>query len=263
MSAEFSDADKKQTTTPKPGNKPAWNALAAVFAAIFSIVLGQVFGGAAVWLTSAAVNTFTPFSLDSWLGGTGTQFLFVMYSAVFTLLVLWLFIGRRRSIGLSALGFGRRPRWLDLTYAVIGAGVYLAMFVATAMLAEALLGVNVNQEQEIGFEQAAGGAALALVFISLVVVPPVLEEVIFRGFLFGSLRQKLSLAWASLITSVLFAAPHILASSDGLLWIAAIDTFILSLVLCYLRERTGNLWAPIALHALKNGAAFTFLFVVL
>jgi len=48
----------------------------------------------------------------------------------------------------------------------------------------------------------------------------------------------------------------------GPLYIAALDTFILSLVLIYLREKTGSLWASITLHAVKNGVAFMALFVL-
>jgi membrane protease YdiL (CAAX protease family) len=48
----------------------------------------------------------------------------------------------------------------------------------------------------------------------------------------------------------------------GPLWIGAVDTFTLSLVLVSLREITGNLWAGISLHAAKNGIAFILLFVI-
>ena len=34
-----------------------------------------------------------------------------------------------------------------------------------------------------------------------------------------------------------------------------------NLVLIYLREKTGSLWASITLHACKNGVAFAALFV--
>jgi membrane protease YdiL (CAAX protease family) len=68
---------------------------------------------------------------------------------------------------------------------------------------------------------------------------------------------------AALLTSAIFAAAHLPeGGSGGPLYIAAIDTFILSLVLIYLRIKTGNLWASITLHALKNGVAFVALFVL-
>ena len=46
------------------------------------------------------------------------------------------------------------------------------------------------------------------------------------------------------------------------LWIGALDTFILSLFLVFLREATGNLWAGITLHATKNLVAFITLFII-
>ena len=48
----------------------------------------------------------------------------------------------------------------------------------------------------------------------------------------------------------------------GPLYIAAIDTFILSLFLIYLREKTGSLWSSMTLHATKNGVAFMVLYVL-
>jgi hypothetical protein len=61
--------------------------------------------------------------------------------------------------------------------------------------------------------------------------------------------------WAAIIiTSLLFGAVH------GQ-WNVAIDVFVLSLVLCSLREVTGNIWAGVLLHMLKNGLAFYLLFI--
>ena len=70
--------------------------------------------------------------------------------------------------------------------------------------------------------------------------------------------------WGAVIgTSLLFAAGHLAeGGSAGLLYIAAIDTFSLSLVLIYLREKTDGLWASMTLHALKNGIAFVALFAL-
>jgi membrane protease YdiL (CAAX protease family) len=97
-----------------------------------------------------------------------------------------------------------------------------------------------------------------------VVLPPVVEETVFRGFLFTGIRNRLKPVAAALITSLLFAVPHLLESgqSGSLLWVAGIDTFTLSLVLCYLRHKTDSLWPGIFLHALKNGIAFVALYVV-
>jgi membrane protease YdiL (CAAX protease family) len=61
----------------------------------------------------------------------------------------------------------------------------------------------------------------------------------------------------------LFAVAHLqFGSGAPLLWIAAIDTFVLSLFLIYLKDKTDSLWAPILLHMLKNFIAFMALFVL-
>src|SRR5690606_18538260 len=123
--------------------------------------------------------------------------------------------------------------------------------------------IDFEQNQQIGFETAKTAAQLALVFVSLVVIPPIVEEILFRGFLYKGLRTKWPKWLSTLVVSVLFAIAHLqFGSGAPLLWVAAIDTFALSLVLVYLREKTNGLSAPILLHAFKNAIAFTLLFII-
>jgi membrane protease YdiL (CAAX protease family) len=76
------------------------------------------------------------------------------------------------------------------------------------------------------------------------------------------LKKGLNVFWACAITSSLFAIAHLqVGSGEPLLWSAAVDTFVLSLILIYLREKTGSLWTSVGLHSLKNFIAFLGLFV--
>ena len=93
-----------------------------------------------------------------------------------------------------------------------------------------------------------------MAFLTLVVIAPVAEETIFRGYLLGKLRKFVPVWLAILATSVLFGAVH------GA-WNLAIDTFALSVVMSLLRQNTGSLWASILLHMTKNGIAFYILFI--
>jgi membrane protease YdiL (CAAX protease family) len=52
-----------------------------------------------------------------------------------------------------------------------------------------------------------------------------------------------------------------LIAGASLQWNVAADTFALSLVLCTLRQITGNIWAGVLLHMIKNGIAYYFLFI--
>jgi membrane protease YdiL (CAAX protease family) len=62
---------------------------------------------------------------------------------------------------------------------------------------------------------------------------------------------------AVLVTSLFFGAAHLELGTGGpIVWAAAIDTFLLSVVLCFLRERTGALYAGMAVHMVNNLIAF-------
>jgi len=121
--------------------------------------------------------------------------------------------------------------------------------------------INYNQKQDLGFNSVAGSNQMVLVFISLVILPPIAEEIMMRGLLFSGLRTRLKLLPAMVITSALFAVAHLeFGSGNALLWTAAMDTFILSLVLCFLREKTHSLIPGMILHGLKNCIAFVYLY---
>lgn len=190
--------------------------------------------------------------------------MFVFVAAV-EALAIWLtyaFLKLRRQ-GFRDIGFDQ-PKAQYIVYAVAGFAMYFLFYLMTVILAKALVpSLDLNQEQEIGFSKTASGMSLLPAFVSLVVLPPLVEEIVARGFLFGGLRRHLQFIPAAIITSILFAAAHLGEASEGLLWVGALDTFILSIVLCYLREKTGSLWPSIGLHALKNGLAFIILFNIL
>ena len=137
------------------------------------------------------------------------------------------------------------------------------MLIVTGLVSVLIPSINLDQQQQIGFDHATGLVSLTLVFVSLVILPPIVEEIMVRGFLFSGLRSKLGVLASALIASFLFATAHLqLGSGEPPLWIAAIDTFLLSMALIALRIRTGALWAGVLVHALKNGVAFAYLFVL-
>lgn len=158
----------------------------------------------------------------------------------------------------------RRPKGSDALYSLAAFPVYVLIFLVLTVIIKALVpSLNLEQVQDLGFNGSYSGLQLIIIGLALVVLSPLTEEVIFRGLLYGSLKRTVPLIWAAVVTSLIFAAGHLPeGGSAGPLYIAAIDTFVLSLVLVYLREKTGGLWASIGLHALKNCIAFLAVFHV-
>lgn len=153
------------------------------------------------------------------------------------------------------IGLKNWPRWLDLLLAPAGFLVYLlisGLLVWFAM--QYLTFIDFQQTQDTGFSGLSQRYEYILAFLTLVVIAPVAEEVLFRGYLFGKLRKYVPLWVAILITSVLFAFVH------GA-WNVAIDVFALSIVLCVLRVVANSLWPSILLHMIKNFIAFYLLFI--
>jgi len=95
--------------------------------------------------------------------------------------------------------------------------------------------------------QATGGddaTLLSLAFFA-VVTAPVYEEWVFRGWLLGGLRRFMGPLNATMISAAAFSLYHLEPDAFPV-------TFALGLVAGFLRERTGGLHAPIALHACYN-----------
>ncbi len=125
----------------------------------------------------------------------------------------------------------------------------------TKIISELFPSFNGEQAQDIGFSTSINGIELIAVFVSLIVITPIVEELIFRGILFRGLRKDLPFWSSAIITSLAFALAHAQ-------WNVAIDTFALSLALCYLVEKSESIIPSILLHAIKNSLAFIFLFVI-
>lgn len=100
---------------------------------------------------------------------------------------------------------------------------------------------------------------LTLAFF-IIVITPILEELLFRGFLQSWLRSVLGLKWAIAITSILFSLFHFSSeqSWDNLIILSVL--FVLSCFLGYIYERQRSLFAPIGLHATFNAVTVMMIF---
>ncbi len=162
---------------------------------------------------------------------------------------------RGRGYVFQVLGIDKKPLlklwWLPFALWPL----YMLATSVVAVLSQYLLPwVDQNQMQEVGFQDINQPWEYVMAFFGLVILPPLAEELMFRGYLLGRLREKLKPWTAAIFVSIVFGLIH------GQ-WNVGIDVFVLSLFLCYLRERTGSIWAGVVLHALKNGIAYFFLFI--
>lgn len=242
-----------------PANAPNWGLRWGVLVAILVYAAAQLVA-IVLWGIADSLAPHLHGSTD-WLNATWAQFVYVAASEALGLGVVWKFL-RWRDVSWRAIGVDR-PKYRDVIIALWSFGSYFLLYAAVVGIATRFIHLDTTQQQDVGFNATHGAPQLALAFVSLVLLPPIVEEITFRGVLFSGLRNRLHFIPAALFTSALFAAPHLLeAKSGGTLWIAGLDTFVLSLVLCYVRERTGRIWAGVGVHTLKNAIAFASLFLL-
>jgi membrane protease YdiL (CAAX protease family) len=194
---------------------------------------------------------------ESWSSAlTSSVFQVIVYAITLVVSIMVPWWALRKKTTRDELGLRGAPTWTDLLLAPIGLIVaLLAAGALTALMMAIMPGIDWQQTQTVGYNRSmmyhAGNFILA--FSCLVVLAPVCEEIIFRGWLYGKLRFRMPAIPAILITSVLFGVMH------GQ-WNVGVTVFAMSVVMCVLRELTGTIWSGVILHMLKNGVAFYFLF---
>ncbi len=204
---------------------------------------------------AAILSVFIPGPFDEGSQtGIGSQFVYVVFFELLALALAWFFVKWRKR-GLDWLGLGAWPKPKDMLLVFPVAGVYIFVAVVSFYLVELLqTGIDLNQNQDVGFEAASSSTELLLAFLALVVVTPLTEEVLMRGFMFRNLNRTFGFVVAALVSASIFGLLH---GQVNLF----IDTFVLGLALAWLVNKTNSLWPAIGLHSLKNSIAFLYLFV--
>ena len=94
-----------------------------------------------------------------------------------------------------------------------------------------------------------------LVILAVVILAPIAEEIFFRGVVFNALLRESGRRWAFIGSSALFAVIHVSL-------VALVPIFLLGLALAWIYQRTGNLLAPMAMHATVNAISVALALLV-
>jgi membrane protease YdiL (CAAX protease family) len=164
-------------------------------------------------------------------------------------------------IGAALLFAGRAGRVLPAQFGLVRTrirpalawmfGAYVVYLALGALWAQL---VNTDKTDKLPDSLGADKSTVALVAVCVLVttIAPIAEEVFFRGYFYGALRNWRGPWPAALITGLAFGAIHAFGTDAVFL----VPLAILGVMLCVVRERTGSLLPCIALHAINNGLAF-------
>jgi len=176
-----------------------------------------------------------------------------------------LVLARRRLLVPAGLGFGAGLGLVPSRGAVVPLAAVLLALLAAGQAGEWALGwaaraldLSAHWTEWFDRDLAWGSApVVAVELIDTVVLTPVVEEILFRGLLFATLRARLGLGASAVLSAAIFAVAHgygaagfIAVFWSGVLWAVAY-------------EKTGSLLPSIAAHAVDNlGASLALLLVL-
>lgn len=189
----------------------------------------------------------------------------VTYVTSLALLFLGIFLAKKYPKKLKILSAEKSDwavgGWLTWQQLFLGIAAFIVamilMSVVLSLLGQIIPGFNVEQTQEIGIDPHSiyNRTEMLSVFVLFVIIAPISEEMIFRGYLYGKLRQFTSITTSIVITSLLFGIAHLQPN-------VAVVTFVMSVVMCLCREATKSIYPAMIVHILKNGIAFALLFLM-
>ncbi len=178
----------------------------------------------------------------------------VIYGVI--LLLIWLVTVRKYHVGWSALGARRPPGVYFALVIPILLGMYLAAALVSAVIVKLFYGGKAENPQ---VKDLTGGggfswARLILALITASIVAPIIEELLFRGMLYGWLRTRWSAVGGVVLSAAVFSAAHAIP-----LILASI--FVVGLTLAIVYEKTKSTLATMTLHSLFNTIGVVAVFI--
>jgi len=151
-------------------------------------------------------------------------------------------------MGISSIGLSGSLTFKGVFYALIGLGVAFTLYPAI----EAIL-------QPIGIKMLWRGDAssvlrlksavdILLILFNAVLLGPIAEEIIFRGYVFTAFKQaRQNILSAYILSAIVFASAHIAVGPGTIIFI-----FFWSFIPAFLYLKFGNLYPAILFHILNN-----------
>lgn len=219
---------------------------------LVAFVASQLIIASALWMLE-----WLKMPIDTYVSASVAQTIIavLMYTLTLIIVVGVPYVVWRRRTTFEELGLTRLVSWGDIGLAPLAFIAYgLLTTIVLSIVTATITGFPADQVQDTGFSAFGSRLDNLLAFATLVILAPIAEEVLFRGYLYGKLKRYVPAIAAAIVTSLLFAVVH-------LQWNVGIDVFVLSLVLCGLRSLTGSIWAGILVHMIKNAIAYYILFI--
>jgi len=175
------------------------------------------------------------------------------------LLAIVLFFAKRRGgRAWARLGLRPFPLWVVVLMPPLALVLQVVTVIISALLSPLLGGMK--NPQACNISQAFGSDPF-LALISIAVIAPVVEEIVFRGFIYGGLRRRWGVTGSVVASALVFALAHSF-SVGGSIVLLGPSLFVAGAALAIVYERSRSLVPGMVLHASFNSIAVVAIFLV-
>jgi membrane protease YdiL (CAAX protease family) len=197
-------------------------------------------------------------------GLTATTFL-VAALATEIPMVLFVYVRLVRTRAVTWEELGLRPVRPGYVLSMgLGAGLVglIAIDIVGTLLSQ--VGLRPNQLEQFAFVLNEGPVAFVLLLLSAGVIAPMVEELFFRGFLFGLYRRRQPLWVAYLVSSLVFTLLHLEPQRMNAAQMAGLSVgiFLLAMLLAWVYQRTGSLYPGMLAHAVNNATGLILFYAL-
>ena len=183
--------------------------------------------------------------------GLGSICNYVLFFAIWTITACYFARTETLATCYKAFGLDRKP-----TYFIwFGLVMTLIIRFATHLMYLHHWGRGSYSHDVIAFRNTVGFQKIFFLILPIILAP-IFEEVVNRGFLYKAFRASYPVAVSMLIMVVWTLWTHFDYWQHS--WIAVLNYCAWTILQCYLREKSPSIWDCIICHAVSNAVLFIF-----
>ncbi|NOZ64301.1 MAG: CPBP family intramembrane metalloprotease [Caldiserica bacterium] len=166
-----------------------------------------------------------------------SPYLFTFYLRVVDMIFILLFL-KFKGVNFRAVGLTNLPEGLRggiIASLVLGSAAFIIIFLLFKIFPRALPRMPMHTSKN-----------FKILLIVYPTIPPLVEEIVFRGILYEFIKERQRTWIAIILSSLIFSLLHAYS------WLFLLVPFIGGVFFCLLKDKFNSLWAPLILHITGN-----------
>ncbi len=218
------------------GKRKLWEIINPLIFIMVCIIIGGMIASSAAMMIASAMNKAIYEIYDIYFRAS-----LIAELAAFAAVI----IIKRKSIIYDKFKYEHKPNCWPVYKIIFG----IIAGVAYSMIINFLIAISGLQQLFPAYNNSASmqfsGQPIVLLIITVVILGPIAEEIIFRWMIFGRIRYYFGSKWAILFSSLMFGLYH-------MNMVQFVFATLLGFGFSYLYDKSGNIYITIIAHMIIN-----------